>query len=221
MTSPAHRFLLLTCVACLLGITTVVVLTDARWTAPQPQAPDLAFASSAALLSRIGQTAPLTLTGQRPLFLASRRPHVAPEAVADPGVDADPDAFPDAELVGLFGSGPHGGVIVRYEGRTSRLGVGARWSGWELKSIDTATLRATFAAKGRSDQVLRLKRQPQQGAVIPVPETGGPAEEAEIEGEAASAEAESLSGGAGRPPFVIEGGRVEREVQLRRQRANQ
>ena len=224
MTSPALRLLLLICVACLLGIGTVMVLVDSRWTAPAAQIPELTSVPAKSLVAGIGRMGPLTHTGQRPIFLASRRPYVPPVAVAQSDPNPGPDPFAGAELLGLFGSGAQAGVILRHEGKTARVGVGAHWSGWELKEVDPRSIRATFSSRDGADHVLRLKRQPQQGEKIFVPQPETPVEEEQkIEKGAESAESESLASGAGRPPLVTGGREEAREAirQLRQQRANQ
>lgn len=107
---------------------------------------------------------PLAQLGQRLLFLESRRRHIKPVTKAPQEPDLDP--FPEVELVGLFGSGTDAGVILRHRNEVSRIRVGAEWTGWRLKAVNTVAVGAVFASAGRADHEIRIKRQPQRGRMI-------------------------------------------------------
>lgn len=163
MIGSVFRLLLLLCALNLGGIAAVLWLVRPEWHAPQPQLPDMAsLAPRVVSLPRM--STPLVQLGLRPLFLEERRPYVAPTAQAPP--PPDPDPFPEVELLGLFGSGPDAGVILRSKGEVSRVRVGGQWSGWKLETVDPVAVRALFVTAGRVDHELRLKRLPQQGGLV-------------------------------------------------------
>jgi hypothetical protein len=172
MIGPVFRLLLLLCALSLGGIAAVLWLVHPQWHAPEPQLPDMASLAPR-VVALPHMSAPLIQLGLRPLFLEERRPYVAPTAEAPP--PPDPDPFPEVELVGLFGSGPDAGVILRSKGEVSRVRVGGQWSGWKLERVDPVAVRALFVTAGRADHELRLKRLPQQGGLVadlaPLPAT--------------------------------------------------
>lgn len=193
MTRSVIRLLAMLCLMSLSGIAAVVLLVSPEWTAPEAQRPDMASLRPQ-LIAMPGASVSLDQIGQRPLFLESRRPHVPPTAAPQP--ESTPDPFPDAELVGLFGSGEEAGVIVRLKGDATRLRVGMQWSGWQLKSVDPVSLKAVFVSQGRGDHELRLKRQPQQGGMVATLETVSPSDadlateppDARVDGDEAGAD---------------------------------
>lgn len=68
-------------------------------------------------------------TIERPLFAANRR--VAPRA--DPGAEAQAaDALKDVRLLGTYGTGERGGIIVLSGGKVQRVPVGDTIGGWRV-----------------------------------------------------------------------------------------
>lgn len=68
-------------------------------------------------------------TLERPLFAANRR--VAPRA--DPGAEAQAaDALKDVRLLGTYGSGERGGIVVLSGGKVQRVPVGDTIGGWKV-----------------------------------------------------------------------------------------
>lgn len=196
MQSPV-RFLLLLIGACAAGIVAMLAFVPSAWEAPQPQLPELSAVSLAALAEDEAAVIDFEEVAARPLFIAGRRPRVEPAAAkAEPEPEADP--FPEADLVGIFGSGSDAGVIVSMDGKAARVGVGAEWSGWTLRAVDGGGSSATFdAADGRTHE-LKLKRQPQLGSMVfqaTEPETeseaGEEAESGEAQADSAREDAEA------------------------------
>jgi hypothetical protein len=158
-TTAVFRLLALLCLLSLAGIAAVALFVRPQWTAPNAQRPDMASLRPQPVTTPVTSVSLLQI-GQRPLFFESRRPITA-AAQAAPA----PDLFPDAELVGLFGSGSEAGVIVKANGEVSRIRVGMEWSGWRLKSVDPVAVKAVFVLQGRDEHEIRLTRQPQQGGM--------------------------------------------------------
>ncbi|MGE3297437.1 MAG: hypothetical protein AB7I68_08775 [Porticoccaceae bacterium] len=162
---PTHRVLGGIALALLAGIAAELVLIDADWTPPAARppevpvvvAPEAPAGANGALLNEIGQ---------RPLFLAARRPPeptVAEPAPAAPAVNP----LEGAELLGVYESGGRAGVIVRRGGEVSRVPAGSEWQGWRLLSVSAT--KAIFAGADGSSQELTLARQPQQGGMVAAP----------------------------------------------------
>lgn len=176
MTVPARTLLLIVCAASALGIAAILAISDSQWSAPQAQRPDLAPMPGMEDAPPEVAAMSLDLIAQRPLFTQGRRPYVAPVAVqagAEPEPEPVSEPFPDAELLGVFGSGRAAGVLLRHGPTTARVAVDAEWSGWSLQSVDTQSSSAVFVSRGE-EHVLMLKRQPQQGALVFVPPVPAP-----------------------------------------------
>lgn len=195
MPSPV-RFLLLLIAACAAGTVAILALVPSSWEAPQPQLPELSGVSLAALADEEASVIDFGQVAARPLFIAGRRPWIEPAAVAKGDPEPEPDPFPEADLVGIFGSGGDAGVIVSMDGEASRVRVGAEWSGWTLRAVDPGGLSATFEASGRRSHELKLKRQPQQGAMVFQAAQPEAAAEPEAEAESGEARDDSAQEGA-------------------------
>lgn len=129
------RFNLLTAVAAvnvaLAGALVWLWSDDSRrhWVEPQALPPALeevaaVEAAEAADVSRFRETL------ERPLFLASRRP--GPRR--DPSGESQEavDALKDVRLVGTYGAGARGGIIVVRGGKVERIPVGASIGQWKV-----------------------------------------------------------------------------------------
>lgn len=184
---PAARLLSAVCAAAVTIAAAVVLISDSRWTAPPARMPDLPPELEDAFVGIDDNAALVGEIARRPLFVPGRSPIVVAQ---EPVVAASPDPFPPAELLGLFGSGAVAGVILRHEGKTERIAVGAEWLGWKLDWVDPGKRKATFSAAGKTSHELSLKRQPQmpQG-------TAGVTSQANNEGRSAEGDTGPLEGG--------------------------
>jgi hypothetical protein len=99
-----------------------------RWSEPAALPPSLedvvtAPPSEPADVSRYRETL------ERPLFAASRR--MAPRAEAGAEAQAA-DSLKDVRLLGTYGSGERGGIIVMRDGQVQRVAVGESIGGWKV-----------------------------------------------------------------------------------------
>jgi hypothetical protein len=98
------------------------------WTEPQALAPTLpetaAPSPEQAEISRYRQTV------ERPLFAANRRP--APRQDPAAQAQAAVDTLKDVRLLGTYGAGPRGGIIVVNGGQVQRVAVGESIGGWKV-----------------------------------------------------------------------------------------
>lgn len=198
MTAHVPRILLLSCIACVAAIAAIPLVVPDRWDVPEMVQPDLDALVPPKSLFMPGREFVFQHAIDRPLFVAGRRPP-APPTVAE-ATEPEPEPFPKADLLGVFGSGASKGVILMHEGKATRVQLGANWSGWNLTAVDPKSSTAVFSAPRRGQHTLQLRRQPQQGAMVYVPESvleaeePAPAEaqtEAVAPGEAASAASEA------------------------------
>jgi len=162
---PVHRVLWGVALAALFGIAAEFILIDADWTPPASRPPEApAVVAVNALAGANG--ALLNEIGQRPLFLEARRP---PEPVVAEAAPAAPTVNPldGVELLGVYESGGHAGVILRRGGEVSRVPTGVEWQGWRLLAVSTT--KAIFTSADGTTQELPLARQPQQGGMVAAP----------------------------------------------------
>lgn len=113
-----------------------------RWTEPTALPPALADAVTApapapAEVTRYRETL------ERPLFAANRKR--APKA--DPAVEAQAaaDALKDVRLLGLYGNGQAGGIVVLRDGKVQRVAIGGNLGGWTVAG----------GGQGRSAELVR------------------------------------------------------------------
>ncbi|MFZ2209086.1 MAG: hypothetical protein WAV22_10505, partial [Porticoccaceae bacterium] len=133
---PVHRVLWGVALAALFGIAAELTLIDADWTPPASRPPE-APAVVAVNAHAGANGALLNEIGQRPLFLEARRP---PEPVVAEAAPPAPTVNPldGVELLGVYESGGHAGVIIRRGGEVSRVPTGVEWQGWRLLAVSTA-----------------------------------------------------------------------------------
>ena len=91
---------------------------------------------------------------ERPLFWDGRRP------VSDSGVavvEASAEKVPQLKglkLLGIFGVGEVGGIILRFDGKQQRLVVGEDINGWTLQSMDAEGATLVSGSNGQERVVL-------------------------------------------------------------------
>lgn len=104
-----------------------------RWIEPAPLAPSLGDgvaveAPESTDVSRYRETL------ERPLFAANRK--IAPRASAGAEQQAEADALKDVRLLGTYGVGARGGILVLRGGKVERVPVGSTIGDWRVTGED-------------------------------------------------------------------------------------
>jgi hypothetical protein len=120
-----------------------------RWAEP-PTVPPSIEEVAAAPASEPVDVSRYRETVERPLFAATRRVGPRKDAAAEAEVAAD--ALKDVRLLGTYGAGERGGIIVARGGKVERVAVGERLGGW----------RVAGAGEGRSAELVRADGQRRQ-----------------------------------------------------------
>lgn len=100
----------------------------------------------------------VTVISERPLFVPSRRPYVAPPPVEPAAGPAQAAAEPlTAELVGVMLTGARRAALVQRKGSSSpeRLSVGQSIDGWLVEQVEP---RRAVLRRGAEERVLELRR---------------------------------------------------------------
>jgi Tfp pilus assembly protein PilP len=110
----------------------VVLWSDAdrsRWSEPEAMLPSLEDVV-ATPVSEPADVSPYRETLERPLFASSRR--IAPRR--DPAAEGQEavDFLKDVRLIGTYGAGSRGGIIVVRGGKAERVPVGASIGDWKV-----------------------------------------------------------------------------------------
>lgn len=121
----------------------------ARWAEPAALPPALEEAATAPSAEPADVTR-YRETIERPLFAATRRP--APRAEQDAEKQAAADTLKDVRLLGTYGAGERGGIIVVRGGKVERLAIGDRIGGWQVAG----------GGEGRSAELVRSDGQRRQ-----------------------------------------------------------
>ena len=140
--------------------------------APEPIEPTAASLTVAdRIAGRLLDTRGSAELRERPLFWEGRRP--VDSSGVPSGETSTQKASPlkGIRLLGIYGGGESGGIIVRVEGKQQRLAVGDELRGWTLESMDGGGATLSSARGGRE----RLEMERAQGAspIITPPQTGG------------------------------------------------
>lgn len=101
-----------------------------RWKEPEPLRPPLddvvaAQSTEPVDVSRFKETL------ERPLFASTRRP--APRSPSGPDGQGAADALADVRLLGTYGTGDKGGIVVVRGGKVERIAVGASIGDWKVE----------------------------------------------------------------------------------------
>jgi hypothetical protein len=195
----------------------------ARWAEPAPLPPALedvvpAPAAEPADVARYRETV------ERPLFAATRRP--APRADQEAEKQAAADTLKDVRLLGTYGAGERGGIIVVRGGKVERIAVGERIGGWQVAG----------SGQGRNAELVRGDGQRRQlelalNNVAPAAPAAAGRAEAKADGRADGSQAapagaadparpaEPAQGGTSQRASVSRGGALSEDA--RRQRREQ
>ncbi|MDD3676584.1 hypothetical protein, partial [Thauera propionica] len=161
----------------LLGVNAALLLAagalwlsgETAWQPPAAQPPDPAsLAPEEFELARI-ELAAMGETLERPIFAATRRP---PPPVAEVAADAPPPSDPlkDVQLLGVFEIGADKHLMVRAEGKVTRLKVGETVGPWTVRALND---REVTFAQGAERRQLVLKHAAQPAAArLPIPLLG-------------------------------------------------
>lgn len=144
-----------------------------RWIEPAPLAPSLdervaIDAAETTDVSRYRETL------ERPLFAANRK--IAPRASAGAEQQAEADALKDVRLLGTYGVGARGGILVLRGGKVERVPVGSTIGDWRVTGEDGrgAALERPTGERRRLELAVNTS-VPQAGAA---PVAGQPAAQA-------------------------------------------
>jgi len=120
-----------------------------RWSEPAPLPPAIEEAL-AVPAPEPTDVARYRETIERPLFAANRKP--APRG--DPAAEAEAvaDALKDVQLLGTYGAGDRGGIIVLRGGKVERVAIGDSIGGWKV----------TGGGHGRGAELMRADGQSRQ-----------------------------------------------------------
>lgn len=140
------------------------LLGETRWEAPEAQAPDPESLVSPRIQREVAVAEALPQTLQRPLFAQTRRP---PPPVAEVVAETppEPDPLQDVLLLGVFTVGGEKHLMLRAEGKVSRLKQGDSFGPWKVGALSE---NAAVFQRGSENRKLELKRAAQPAARAPV-----------------------------------------------------
>ena len=163
----AQLSLLAAAVSCTAVLAFLALSGDWHWVPPSAQLPrEDTFRAESLTLVRSAPEA-LQQMVERPLLQPDRRPPAVDKAAAEP------DPMANMQLLGVFGSGGAGGVVLKTEDRVSRVRVGERTGPWTLQAVHAG--QADFIAGDGRRNTLVLPRQPQPDAAPGAPAGAAPA----------------------------------------------
>jgi len=169
-----------------------------HWAEPAALAPSLGEPAAAAAAEPV-EVSRYRETVERPLFAANRRP--GPRKDAEAEAEARDDALKDVRLIGTYGAGERGGIIVVSGGKVQRVPVGESIGGWKVAG----------GGEGRSAELVRANGDRRQlelalnTAAPALPAAAGKegAQPAAVAGAAAAAEPVGSSPGTAQSsPFA-------------------
>ncbi len=141
---------------------------DVRWQRPGPVRPDISGLQIKPPVRASEADRQFVATLDRPLFSPTRRPPPPPMAAA-PSAPVDPLA--DIQLLGLYGNGEFGGILVRSGGKMKRIQRNQNLGEWTVSEIKG---RAVTLTRNGESRVLPLVAARQPGPpVAAVPGAGG------------------------------------------------
>jgi hypothetical protein len=120
-----------------------------RWTEPTALPPSLEDLA-AAPASEPADVARYRETVERPLFAVNRRP--APKKDPEVEAQAAADSLKDVRLLGTYGTGERGGIVVLRGGKVERVAIGESIGGWKVAG----------GGAGRSAELVRADGQRRQ-----------------------------------------------------------
>lgn len=141
------------------------LVRETTWAPPAAQAPDPRSLQPRTIDRVPIPVAVLAETLERPLFAQTRRP---PPPVEEPVVEAppEPDPLEDVLLLGVFTVGGEKHLMLRAEGKVSRLKQGDSFGPWKVAGLSDNA--ATFQ-RGEERRQLELKRAAQPAGRAPQP----------------------------------------------------
>lgn len=117
--------------------------------APTPIEPtDASLTVADRIAGRLLDTAGSAELRERPLFWEGRRPLDDMGPLEPEVAEEKVSRLQGIKLLGIFGVGEVGGIIVRFDGKQQRLAVGEEIKGWTLQSMDTDGATLSSASNG-------------------------------------------------------------------------
>jgi hypothetical protein len=124
---------------------------------PEPIEPtDASLTVADRITGRLLDTGDSAELRDRPLFWAGRRPVDNSAAPVAEAPEEKASQLKGVRLLGIFGVGDVGGIIVRADGKQQRLAVGESLQGWTLESMDGTG--ATLVSATGGEERLTLER---------------------------------------------------------------
>lgn len=125
-------------------------LRNVHWRQPALVKPDVTLPADPRS-ERSGDVSQFMALLDRPLFSGTRRPPPPPPPPAPPPPPPPPpDPLDTTQLLGVFGSGATGGVLVRTDGHMRRVSIGEQIGQWVLKAVGSKDARFERGAESRS-----------------------------------------------------------------------
>jgi hypothetical protein len=168
MIVPFTRNLLALCVTVVAAIAALWFTSDKVWTPPESRPIDSSLFDVPAIDYKHVAGEALAEISARPIFSATRRPP-PPEPVAE--AENEPDPFANVKVLGLFGSGGEGGVILQIDGRSKRVRHGEKLGSWVLRGVNGMSAQFTGPGGTQKNVEMRYLAQP---ASAPPPSDGVP-----------------------------------------------
>jgi len=151
-------------------------------------------------------------TLERPLFASNRKP--APRSPSGADGQTAADALADVRLLGTYGAGDKGGIVVVRGGKVERLAVGASIGDWKVAGGEGRGAALVRATGERRQLELALNAAPPSA-----PPAAGKAGGAEAAASAGAAAPAATAATAARPAVVVPAqASPEAREQLRQQR---
>lgn len=168
MIVPLTRNLLVLCVLAAAGIAALWLTGDKTWTPPGSRPIDSSLFDVPAIDYKHVAGEAFAEISARPIFSATRRPP-PPEPVAE--AENEPDPFANVKVLGLFGSGGEGGVILQIDGRSKRVRHGEKLGSWVLHGVNGMSAQFIGSNGTQKNVEMRYLAQP---ASAPPPVDGMP-----------------------------------------------
>ncbi len=142
-----------------LWVTPHGTLRGTEWTAPVALKPDLDSAPPEAQIEPPDATNVSGFLGtlERPLFSPNRKPP-PPPSPSQSAQQPEADPFANIQLQGIYaGTGGHGGIWVRVDGKNRSIPLGAQLGPWTVQSVEGRDVTFTRGAETRSLRLVPSK----------------------------------------------------------------
>lgn len=134
--SPSILLVLLSGLLALVLAGIVAAYSLARWSPPEPLAPEIPRIKATAPVAEAGTDISTLLAA--PPFWASRRPDPFPQNATQ--VEEAETVSKDTQLLGLYGSGRDAGALILIGGKIRRISKGDTLAGWIVQDIQPRSI---------------------------------------------------------------------------------